>query len=204
MGGAVLVTAKPTGSYGASTPYTIVSADSLSGTFASVSTDLTFLTPRLTYNATEVVLTMVRNDVGFSTAGTTGNQVAVAATIEELGTGSALYDAVLWLTQPQAQLAFDALSGEIHASAKSQALDHSAVVRDLAFDRLRQIFDEPEPVAATGYAGPADVAGTPGPGTGFWTQFYGAFGVVAAGPGTSALVASSGGIAEAAWPRTMC
>ena len=195
LGGAVLVTAKPTGSYGASTPYTIVSADSLSGTFASVSTDLTFLTPRLTYNATEVVLTMVRNDVGFSTAGTTGNQVAVAATIEELGTGSALYDAVLWLTQPQAQLAFDALSGEIHASAKSQALDNSALVRDLAFDRLRQIFDEPEPVAATGYAGPADVAGTPGPGTGFWTQFYGAFGVVAAGPGTSALVASSGGIA---------
>src|SRR5690606_5952180 len=78
--------------------YTILSAGSISGTFAGVTTDLAFIAPRLTYDANNVYLGLRRNDVGFAATGATGNQVGVGSSVEALGAGNPIYDAVLWLT----------------------------------------------------------------------------------------------------------
>ncbi|RYG98756.1 MAG: hypothetical protein EON57_12275, partial [Alphaproteobacteria bacterium] len=105
------------------TPYVILTAASRTGTFDGVTTDLAFLTPTLDYTATTASVTLQRKAQEFEAVGVTGNQQAVAAEVEGLGEGNALYDAVLWLTPEQAQAAFDQLSGEIYATAEAMAVN---------------------------------------------------------------------------------
>lgn len=64
LDGNVEVKADNNGTWNTSTNYEILSANSISGTFDSVSSDLAFLTPTLQYNQTgKVNLTLARNDV---------------------------------------------------------------------------------------------------------------------------------------------
>jgi len=158
------------------TPYVILTAASRSGTFDGVTTDLAFLTPTLAYDATTASVTLQRNAQEFTAVGVTGNQKAVAAEVEGLGEGNALYDAVLWLTQEQAQSAFDQLSGEIYATAEATAADTATVIGDIALDRVEKALSGVDARgSASGYA--ATSVETEGPlGMGVWTQFYGAKG----------------------------
>ena len=57
------------------------------------------------------------------------------------------------LSAPEARGAFESLSGEMHASAKSALVTTSRFARDAAFERLGQTLDEPGPmqVASLGY-----------------------------------------------------
>lgn len=48
----------------------------------------------------------------------TGNQCSTANAVEELGSGHLAYDSVLLLGQAEANAAFDAMSGEVHASGQ--------------------------------------------------------------------------------------
>src|SRR3546814_920549 len=120
LAGTVRVAAVP-GPYASPLSYTILSAGSISGQFSGVTTDLAFFAPHLSYDASTVNLTMQRNDVSFAETGATGNQVGVGNSVEMLGAGNPLYDAVLWLTPEQARQAFDQLSGEAHSSAEGMA-----------------------------------------------------------------------------------
>ena len=130
LAGTVHVAASTTGggTFDAQKSYTILSAGSISGSFAGVSTDLAFLAPQLSYDAGNVYLALRRNDVGFATTGTTGNQASVGASVEALGAGNPIYDAVLWLTPAQAQNAFDQLSGEAFGSSGNAAVQSANVV----------------------------------------------------------------------------
>ncbi len=195
LAGTVKVTAA-SGAYASPISYTILSAGSISGQFASATTDLAFFAAHLSYDATNVTLTMKRNDVGFGATGATGNQVGVGASVEMLRAGNALYDAVLWLTPQQARQAFDMLSGEAHASAENTAISYAALVGGVALNRLRQTFREPKQTTfAMGYAGEPVYAAEPATGGAFWTALYGGVASVAAGTGTSSLSGSSGGVA---------
>jgi outer membrane autotransporter protein len=119
---------------------------------------LAFLAPHLSYDPQAVAVVMQRNDVGFGKAGASANQMAGGAVVEALGAGNPLYDAVLWLTRPEAQSAFDQLSGEVHASAKGVLLEDSRFVRDAVAGRLRAAFDgvgaTTLPLMAYGEGGP--------------------------------------------------
>lgn len=141
-GGAVRVVAG-TGSYAASTQYTILTADGgVTGTFTDgVTSNLAFLDPSLSYDANNIYLTMTRNSVGFQQVGITRNQIATGASVESLGQENAIYGAVLSLSESQVRTAFDQLSGEIHASAKTALIDDSRFVRNAVNDRLRAAFD---------------------------------------------------------------
>jgi outer membrane autotransporter protein len=121
-------------------PFTILTAASFSGAFNAVTTDLAFLAPHLSYDPQAVAVVIQRNDVGFGETGASGNQMAVGAAVEALGAGNPLYDAVLWLKPEQAQAAFDALSGEIHASAKTALIEDSQIIRDAISERIRAAF----------------------------------------------------------------
>lgn len=124
------------GTYGLSTQYTILTSGSLSGRFDDVTTDMAFLSPYVTYDATEVLLALYRNDVRFADVAETANSRAVANAISSLGTTDPVFLAVLPLTVDGANSAFRQLSGEIHASLKSQLLEDSRFVRNAVLDRM--------------------------------------------------------------------
>lgn len=196
LAGTVKVVAATGTPYASPISYTILSAGSISGQFAGVTTDLAFFAAQLSYDVNNVYLTMKRNNVGFGETGATGNQVGVGASVEMLRAGNSLYDAVLWLTPEQARRAFDMLSGEAHASAENMAMDQAGLVGGVVLNRLRQTFREPKQTAyAMGYASDPVIASDPATGGAFWTALYGAVGTVAAGTGTSSLRGSSGGVA---------
>ncbi|KAB7623992.1 autotransporter domain-containing protein [Alkalilimnicola sp. S0819] len=104
------------GAYRAQSDYTILTADgSINGGFDSVSSAFAFLDPSLGYSAHAVTLTLARNDTDFADAARTRNQRRAANGVQSVGGGDA-YSTVLGLSDPQAPGAFDALSGEAHAS----------------------------------------------------------------------------------------
>lgn len=169
-GGTVQVLAGA-GQYAPSTNYTILTAQGgRTGTFDKVTSNLAFLTPTLGYDAHNVHLTMARNDLGFADVGQTPNQIAAGRSVESLGAANAIYDAALNLSADQARPAFDALSGEIHASARTALLEDSRFVRNAANDRLR--------AAQAAFAYPGTVPTRPVPHTGsvFWAQGFGSWG----------------------------
>jgi outer membrane autotransporter protein len=147
-GGAVKVLAGA-GNYAPQTQYTILTAaGGRSGSFTGgVTSNLAFLTPTLGYDANTVYLTMTRNSVAFANVGLTWNQVSAGSGVESLGQGNPVYNAVLNLSPDQARGAFDQLSGEIHASARTALVEDSRFLRNAVNDRLRAAF------GATGAAG---------------------------------------------------
>ncbi|WP_181176144.1 autotransporter domain-containing protein [Mesorhizobium sp. B2-3-4] len=140
-GGSVKVLAGA-GNYAPQTQYTILAANGgRNGQFDTVTSNLAFLNPSLSYDANDVYLTMTRNDIGFQNVGLTPNQIATAGGVESLGASDPIYDAVLNLSADQARYAFDQLSGEIHPSLHTAMLEDSRFIRDTVEDRIRAAFD---------------------------------------------------------------
>lgn len=185
------------GTYAPSTRYTILSADGgRSGMFAGVSSNLAFLDPSLSYDSNNVYLTLTRNQISFSNVGQTRNQIAAGAGVESLGMGNVIYNAVVNLTEGQARAAFDSLSGEIHASAKSALIDDSHFVREAAIDRTRSSFSavgaSSVPVMAYAPGGPQRVAPT-SERFAVWGQAFGGWGRINGDGNAARLDHSTGG-----------
>lgn len=177
-------------------PYEFLTAASTTGTFAGVTTDLAFLNPTLTYDTDSAFVTLARNAQSFVATGDTPNQKEVAATVDALGAGNAIYDAVLFLNQDQAQDAFDQLSGEAHASLETASIESADLVGAMATGRIAQAFAKVDSEgSASGFAGDAAVAEASVGDSGFWTQFYGAVGIVATGSSSAGVNSMTGGAA---------
>lgn len=136
LGGANLSVLAGAGNWASNTQYNIIQAASLNGTFGSVSSNLAFLTPQVAYTGNSATLLLNRNDIAFASVAQTDNQRAVASSLDVAGAGS-VYDAVAVLRADQASLAYDSLSGEIHASTRGAMFDDSRHVRDAIGTRLR-------------------------------------------------------------------
>ena len=149
-GGTVQVQAA-SGTYTPTMKYTLLTAQGgVTGTFASLSTslNLAFLTPTLSYDAKDIYLgfavtpaptptpTPTPTPVTFASVAQTPNQFATASALQAQAAGSPLYNAIIGQTAPGARAAFDALSGEIHASAVSAAFEDSRLPREAVLDRL--------------------------------------------------------------------
>ncbi|MBR0868815.1 autotransporter-associated beta strand repeat-containing protein [Bradyrhizobium tropiciagri] len=156
-GGNVLALAQ-TGVYAPQTVYNVLTANGgVSGTFTDVTTNLIFLTPSLTYDANNVFLTLGRNDTALASVAQTPNQIAVAGALDASGQlTNPLMVAVLNQGAAGARQAFDALSGEVHASAQTAMLDDSRYLRDAVLGRLRQssFAGSTGPMAALATGGP--------------------------------------------------
>ena len=193
--------------YAPQTTYTILTAaGGVTGRFGAVFTNLAFLVPELAYTATDVTLTLRRNDLEFSRAAVTPNQASAGRAAEALGFGNPVFNAILGLRATEARGAFDLLSGEVHASAVTAAVEESRLVRDALLDRLRGLGTP----AAGGQAQSAFAsyaADAPGPRQAVavpvqpidprvfavWGQGFGAFGRTDGEAGTAALKRSTGG-----------
>jgi outer membrane autotransporter protein len=142
----------------------------------------------------------------FGTVAQTRNQFATAAgldTLPQAGGTLALYNSLLMLDAPSARQAFDALSGEIHASAKSALVDESWLLRAAINDRLRSAFGAvgASPMATLNYGFSADLApSATGPMPrlrtdrfAVWGQGYGSWGRTDSDHNAAKLTRSTGG-----------
>src|SRR5262249_45064882 len=162
-----------------------------------------FLTPSLSYDFDDVFLTLTRNTTSLVDVAHTPNQRAVAVALDASPFGSTLVQSLLLLTTPQAQQAFDALSGEVHASVQSSLMEDSRYMRQAVLGRLRTAsyasdggtlamlgaggpetasLAQREGADALAYAkspvlkAPPPAAVAPGPDITFWGQAFGAWG----------------------------
>ena len=141
IGGGTVQVLAATGAYGTRTSYNILNATGgVSGQFAGVTSNLAFLNPFLAYDPNNVTLTLARNDVPFAAVAASANQASAASGIQSLGFGRPLYDAVALLDDANARRAFDAVSGEIHASGVTAQFETGFMVREAILDRLRGNF----------------------------------------------------------------
>ncbi|MFI5014684.1 MAG: autotransporter domain-containing protein [Hyphomicrobiales bacterium] len=212
QGGTVRVQAAP-GTYNPSARYTILTAQGgVSGTFAQLqaSANLTFafLTPTLSYDANDVFLGFTQTAT-FQSLAQTRNQTATATALQTLGLGNPLFNAVVIQTSAAgARQAFDALSGEVHASAVTAALEDSRLPREAILDRLGQQADVPVLGAASAMTGAyaADLPSGKGPALapvavrmyeprlfGLWGQGFGNWGHTRGDGNAASLTRSTGG-----------
>ena len=136
LGGGTLEIIAGTGSYTPGIDYTITSASGITGRFDNVMSDFAFLTPVLTYGATDIDLSLDRNDVAFADVASTTNGRSTAGAVEALGASNQLYLAVASLNAATAADAFSQLSGEDHASLKSRILQDGRIPRETILDRM--------------------------------------------------------------------
>lgn len=139
------------GNYLLTTNYVILNAaGGLAGTtFDSVSSDLAFLTPTLSYDSNSVYLELRRNTSEYISTAVTGNQQALANSLDTLlqnGVGGDdLINNLDVLTAKGARQAFDSLSGVQHSHSSLIALQTGRQFSGLLFDRL----GSGEPAAAS-------------------------------------------------------
>lgn len=219
-GGTVRVLAKP-GSYQSSTEYTFLQAtNSLSGEFDGATSNMAFLKPELSYDGENVLLTLLINGTSFGSVAQTFNQVAVAGAVEQLGSGNEIYDLVEGQSAAGARQAFNALSGEVHASTDTALVNQSYYSRNAINRRLLQssyTSSSGQQVAALGAGGPTAVALHPTPqmegrmalgayeadaprampsygdGLVFWAQGYGSWGQYDGNGNAATMTSSLGG-----------
>ncbi|TCR59429.1 autotransporter domain-containing protein [Bosea sp. BK604] len=143
----------------------------------------------------------------FQTVAQSPNQFSTALALNslpQLGGTLALYNSLLMLDAPGARAAFDALSGEIHGSAKTALLEESWLLHNAMNDRLRSAFGAvgSAPMATMNYGFTADLApAVKGPMPrlnterfAVWGQGFGSWGRSDAQPGIAKLTRSTGGV----------
>jgi autotransporter-associated beta strand protein len=164
-------------------PYTILTATGgVTGAFGPITDNLAFLTPSLTYPSNDdVSLALTRNAVAFGAVAASPNQRAAADAIGAGSVASDLSQALLPQFAAGARQAFDALSGEIHASAVSAAFDDARLPREAILDRLANPFDGSSTGAVAGFA-TTNALASPSlspHAMATWGQVFGSFGRIA-------------------------
>ncbi|CAE6864254.1 hypothetical protein R69746_07987 [Paraburkholderia aspalathi] len=140
--GATLEIEALAGNYQPTTPYTILSANSVTGTFSTLTNKLAFLDASLSYDPKNIYLKLTRNDVAIGSVARTPNERATGAVIKVGSTPDNIYNGILSQTADGARHALDQLSGEVHASTKGMLVEDSHFVRDAANNRLRAAFGD--------------------------------------------------------------
>lgn len=223
-GGTVRILPDQGTGYGENSPYLILTArNGVTGKFAGTSGgNFAFVTPTLGYTGDTVTLTLVRKTdpnepdnptdpdeptpIRFHSVAQTINQYRTADAIEALGTGNTLYRTVLGASVGTARQAFDALSGEAHASAMSVAYEDSRLVREAILTRLRQPMGSSLPSLAQGSYNAAYAADRPGAAAqpvavpsldprrfALWGEGFGSWGRVDSNGNAASLDTSTGG-----------
>jgi autotransporter-associated beta strand protein len=138
---------------------TIMTAASLVGEFAGAVSNLAFLKPELRYDATNVYLSFARSS-SFSDLGDTPNRSAVAAALESLEPGSALYREIVGsATLDQAGTLLDELSGEAHSAIGGGLFQLGASLDNAIFSHVGVLSRLRAETSAAPSAGDADGSG---------------------------------------------
>lgn len=195
----------------------------VTGEFAKIVNPLVFFKSSVAYDGgssgDDVVLTLVRSS-DYSAVAQTPNEYAVARALEGFSPDDPLIEALQLQTLDGALQAFNALSGEVHATIGSVLADQSRYVRQTLLGRLLQVGHgsgdgmvsaaAPTDVAATPAgmmalgAGGDDWGASPGPRMAdlvFWTKAYGAWGALDANGNAATADRTLGGVLTGADTR---
>lgn len=178
------------GVYAPNTVYTILSAAAVTGSFTDVTSNLAFLVPTLSYDGTTVYLTLKRNGSSFGSVAQTPNQAASASGVDSMS-NLVLANALTGLTAADARSAFDALSGEVHATATGVLIEQSSLPRTAMLDRLR---DAQSGSASSMIDRPEGETSALGQSYGLWGNIYGVRQDLPGNGNTASAVASTGGL----------
>ena len=197
--GAVLRVITEPGRYVPGMSYLIIDSAGgpISGSFATFVSPFAFLDPTVSFagGGSQLELTLSRNATAFADVALTPNQRNVAGAIDGLASSDPTYQSVVGQTRDGARAAFDALSGEVHATLGGLLVEDSRHVRDALLGRLAQAFHSGGSPMLGG-SGPAIVADLAPPGRmalgagrgsaepapainrglTFWTHGYGSWG----------------------------
>ena len=159
--------------------------------------DFAFVAASLSYpsNNDDVLLTLTRNGVAFSSVAATPNQFATANALDAAAIGSPLSEALASQSAAGARQAFGALSGEIHASAVLAAFDDARLPREAVLDRLANLDGASASGAAAGFAATSAIAApaSSAPAAAAWGQAFGSFGRIGGDGDAATLDRSVGG-----------
>jgi fibronectin-binding autotransporter adhesin len=186
------------GTYWANQRYTILTASQgVEGRFDDVSSRYLFLDPSLDYSADSVTLTLLRNDLAFATLAQTRNQAQTALGLESLSEANPLWLSFTQLRdESEARQAYDSLSGEIHASAKTALIEGSQMMRGAVSDRIRAAFDgigAPR-IATLAYASSKGaISAAPAESFALWARGFGSWGQTRGDGNAASLTRSSNG-----------
>ncbi|QRY64870.1 autotransporter-associated beta strand repeat-containing protein (plasmid) [Ensifer sp. PDNC004] len=188
-----------TGGYDPAAAYRILTADGgITGRFDRVTSDFAFLDVALLYEPKDIRLTLKRNGTAFEDVGISRNQRATARALDSLSPGNRLHDRIAQLDGRTARIAFDQLSGEIHASTATSLLEDSRHVRDAINDRLRAAFGETtvrsDPVITYGPDGSFTSTAADDQGPVFWSIGFGSWSDTDSDGNAAALERSTRGI----------
>ena len=116
------------GAYGAGKTFTVLNATSISGRYGAATSSYAFLRPTLSYDASNVFVTLSAG--GFSQGATTPSQAAVAGVLDRsVATASgdflSVINAFSLMTPTQASAAFQAISGQNYAGFASLGVQAS-------------------------------------------------------------------------------
>lgn len=175
--------------------YHLLHADQkITGSFGNVSTSLVFLTPIVSYSGNDIFLNLVRNQASFSIIGGTRNEQAVESGLGTLQSGQ-LSNAILDSDAKTLRRAFNLLSGEIYASARTSLVQDAFYVRDAAINRLLSADCQSgggvgQKTASLGGAAVGAACLHTGA---VWMQSYGSFGHTGSDGNASSLSENTGG-----------
>jgi outer membrane autotransporter protein len=136
---------------------------------------MAFLIPDLSYDANNVRMTLLRNDIDFAEVTTSPNQRGVAGALNGFGLGNSIYDQIVTMTAEEAQAAFEALSGEAYSSEGTSAFNAAQQLRDVLQARLNML-SSGSSIAGMGYA-PAAGEALSADAPAIWGQVFGSWGV---------------------------
>jgi len=163
----------PASQYARLSRYGIISSTGpITGQFSSVTSDMAFLTPTLTYTTNAVSLNLQRNDVTFASLARTPNQARVASAAEALGLGAPIYDALAVQSDAGAVRGYDALDGQIYADVTTVLAGEAGRLREAVQARA---------------AAPNEVAGA-------WGNVLAGWSEIDAGAGAAGLKANGAGL----------
>ncbi|MEP9368506.1 autotransporter domain-containing protein [Xanthobacter sp. VNH20] len=173
--------------------YTLLTSNAgITGAFASVNdpfgTAYPFLDLTTTLSGTTLGVNVVLDTSALAAAGRTPNERAVGVALGSLPTSNAVLQAVVGLNGTTAPPAFDALSGQIYASAATVLQEQSIYLREAIGARQRQAS------GGAPLAGPQTTQLAPGLAATAWLQGYGAWGSSDATADTASLSRSIGGV----------
>jgi outer membrane autotransporter protein len=127
----------PDGNFASAREYTILTANSVQGRFATISSDFAFLDPTLRYSPQNVTMVLVRRASAFADAAQTKNQRATANGLDSLPADNPLHEYILTLPAGAPPSIFDSLSGELHASVASSLRGSGTRLNSLPLSHLR-------------------------------------------------------------------
>lgn len=198
LNGATLAVNPSSGQYPWLSHYTVLQAGAVTGTFGKVTSAYAFLTPTLSYSATQVNLDYQRNDVAFADFASSAAGASAARGLAGLGSGGTLYNALLNTSTASAGGALQQLAASSNASLSAATQAGTAQVGSSMLAAMRQMGsgasmlvgtadDDTPQLAATGVPAAARNLNDPNAMGRLWLQGLGSYGKLDGENGGSSL-----------------